>query len=69
MGDGSVVADDAEGRSAPDLVTVQEAADLLQCHPETIRRMARRGEIKAFRLGTVGLRIEKASLYRPAFKE
>ncbi len=31
--------------------TVTELAQRWQCHPETIRRMIQRGELKAFRVG------------------
>ena len=31
--------------------TVTELAARWQCHPETIRRMIQRGELKAFRVG------------------
>lgn len=35
----------------PDVAyTVREAASMLGCHPQTIRRGVRRGEIRAFRL-------------------
>jgi excisionase family DNA binding protein len=35
------------------LVTVQEAAEHLRVHPETIRRMIKRGEISAVKVGSV----------------
>ncbi len=45
-------------QSMPDLSalkrpwTTQEAADFLQIHPRTITRMAKSGELPAFRIGT-----------------
>jgi len=33
------------------LLTMQEAAELLRCHPETLRLEARRGNLKAGRIG------------------
>ncbi len=35
----------------PRLLTVHEVADQLGYHPETVREMARRGEIPALKLG------------------
>ncbi|MBI4776937.1 MAG: helix-turn-helix domain-containing protein [Deltaproteobacteria bacterium] len=34
-----------------DVLNAKEAADLLRAHVETIRRMARRGDIPAFKMG------------------
>ena len=39
--------------SKPEAMRAQEAADLLGAHVETIRRLARRGEIPAFKVGKV----------------
>jgi excisionase family DNA binding protein len=39
----------SESRDA--MVTVGEAATMVGCHPATIVRMIRRGELKALRLG------------------
>lgn len=55
------------------LLTVEMAADYLHCHPETVRRMIRRGELKAvkfrkfWRVPMEGLRrVENAALDAPA---
>lgn len=34
-----------------DVLNAKEAADYLKAHVETVRRMARRGEIPAFKVG------------------
>jgi excisionase family DNA binding protein len=36
----------------PRLLRVDEVAARLDCNPETVRRMARRGELPALRLGS-----------------
>jgi len=33
------------------LVTIEEAAEHISCHPATIRRMVQRGEIPALKIG------------------
>jgi excisionase family DNA binding protein len=33
-------------------LTVREAAEILSCNPETVRRLCRKGELKSFKLGT-----------------
>ena len=33
------------------LVTIEEAAEHISCHPTTIRRMVQRGEIPALKIG------------------
>ena len=33
------------------LVTIEEAADHIHCHPTTVRRMVQRGEIPALKIG------------------
>lgn len=35
------------------LLTIQEASEQLRCHPATIRRMIKRGEIAAVRIGKI----------------
>lgn len=35
------------------MLTVQEAAEHLRVHPETIRRMIKRGDISAVKIGSV----------------
>jgi excisionase family DNA binding protein len=56
----------ARGRMADDplqgVLTIQEAADLLGLHRETVRRAIRTGELKATRLGYRTVRITKADL-------
>jgi excisionase family DNA binding protein len=42
--------------------TLNEAADLLSCHRETIRRAIRDGELKAAKLGVRDFRISKREL-------
>lgn len=43
------------------LLTVEEAANRLRVHPETVRRMIRRGELAAIRVGTIW-RIDETDL-------
>ena len=38
--------------SLPKLLTIQQAADVLHVHPETLRRWDRQGRLKAVRVGT-----------------
>ncbi len=40
-----------EGQVGDEVLTTREAAGLLRVHVETIRRLARRGELPAFRVG------------------
>lgn len=35
----------------PKFLTVRETAQVLQCHPDTVAAMIRRGELRAVRLG------------------
>jgi excisionase family DNA binding protein len=42
--------------------TLTEAADLLSCHRETLRRAIRDGELKAAKLGTRDFRISRREL-------
>ena len=44
--------------------SVNEAADIYQVHPRTIRRMISRGEIIARRLGPRLIRVDLASVER-----
>jgi excisionase family DNA binding protein len=49
----------------PNLLTVQEAADLLRVHHQTVRRRIRAGDLPAFRLGAdphSELRIKRGDL-------
>lgn len=41
----------ANGEMAREIVTVRDLAGYLHCHQSTIYRLAKRGEIPAFRLG------------------
>lgn len=41
--------------------TVQEAADILKVHPETVKRAIKAGRLKAFKMGK-GIRISKPDL-------
>jgi excisionase family DNA binding protein len=43
-------------------LTLAQAAEKLQCHPETLRRAIARGELKAGRLGEKEYRIEPKEL-------
>ncbi|HPN14577.1 MAG TPA: helix-turn-helix domain-containing protein [bacterium] len=36
----------------PELLTLREAADILKCHPNTLRNWDRSGLLKAVRIGT-----------------
>ena len=47
--------------SAKTTFTLAEAATLLSCHPETLRRAIRKGELRAAKLGR-GFRISRADL-------
>jgi excisionase family DNA binding protein len=44
------VGDHVRSRFEP-LIDTEEAAALLQIHPKTLQRMARRGEVKGYQLG------------------
>jgi excisionase family DNA binding protein len=45
----------------PELLTVQEAAVYLHCHPETIKRLLRKGDLPGIKVGRRWL-IPKAPL-------
>lgn len=47
--------------SAKTTFTLAEAAKLLSCHPETLRRAIRKGELQAAKLGR-GFRISRSDL-------
>jgi nitrogen PTS system EIIA component len=36
-----------------DVMTIQEAADFLRCHPRTLQKMAIKGEIPAKKVGSL----------------
>ena len=58
---GSVLENGATDFSSP-LWTVEEVADYLKLQPETIRSMARRGELPAIKLGKVW-RFKKTAIH------
>jgi excisionase family DNA binding protein len=43
--------DDYVGSGFEPLIDTEEAAALLQIHPKTLQRMARRGEVRGYQLG------------------
>jgi len=38
--------------SLPDILTLQQACDVLNCHPNTLRQWDNKGVLKAMRFGT-----------------
>jgi len=38
--------------SLPDILTLQQACDVLNCHPNTLRKWDNKGLLKAMRFGT-----------------
>ena len=44
-------------------LTVESAAALLDCHPDTVRRLIANGDLKAYRVGRL-IRIKPADLDR-----
>lgn len=51
-----------ETSTLPPFIRIEAAAEMLDCSPDTIRRMISRGEIRARRIGRKLLRVETASL-------
>ena len=49
----------------PQFFTVEEAAAILRVHPETIRRMCKRGELKGARKVGDTWRIPRSAIYPP----
>ena len=45
------VTDASQILSMPLFLTVEQASDILQCHPRTITRMCERGDLPACRVG------------------
>ena len=37
----------------PEVLKIDEVADYLRCHPETVRRLIKRGELQACHVGRV----------------
>jgi excisionase family DNA binding protein len=46
------------------LFTVKEAAELLNCHEDTVRAMGRRGDIEIITIGRRGQRIKASEIER-----
>ena len=40
------------GVNAGEIMTVEQAAEFLHCHPKTVYRMVKAGQIPAFKLGS-----------------
>jgi len=38
----------------PEILTMKQASELLNCHPNTLRKWEKQGAIKCFRFGTRG---------------
>jgi excisionase family DNA binding protein len=51
-----------ERGQAPQFVTVAQAAEALECHQNTIRRMVEAGQLRYKRVGR-GIRIDASSLH------
>ena len=47
-----------------ELLTIEEVADILKLHPDTIRRYVRERKLKAVRLSATQLRIKRSELDR-----
>ena len=46
----------------PELLRVERVAQVLDCHPRTVRRMAREGRLKQVKLTKYAVRITRASV-------
>ena len=42
----------SEKRKQPDILTLQQACEILNCHPNTLRNWDNNGYLKAIRFGT-----------------
>ena len=51
---GSMQATGRHRKPASELLTVSQAAALLNVHPNTVRRWSQNGEVKAYRIGSRG---------------
>lgn len=49
-------------RFPPKMLTVNQAAETIGCHPNTIRRMIQAGQLRYKRVGKAGLRVDASSL-------
>jgi excisionase family DNA binding protein len=47
-----------------ELLTVEQVAERLQLHPDTVRRYVREGKLRAVRLSSTALRIRSSELDR-----
>jgi excisionase family DNA binding protein len=47
-----------------DLLTIEQVAERLQLHPDTVRRYIREKKMKAVRLSATNLRVRKSELDR-----
>jgi excisionase family DNA binding protein len=47
-----------------DLLTIEQVADRLQLHPDTVRRYIREQKLKAVRLSATNFRVRKSELER-----
>ena len=43
---------DKNNAGLPDILTLQQACDVLNCHPNTLRKWDNKGILKAIRFGT-----------------
>jgi len=43
-----------EDKRLPELITLKQASELLQCHPNTLRKWDKKGVLKAVRFGVRG---------------
>ena len=47
-----LTSEDKKFRTLPDILTLQQACDILNCHPNTLRKWDNKGLLKAIRFGT-----------------
>jgi excisionase family DNA binding protein len=46
----------------PSWLSIKQSAELVKCHPNTIRNLITRGQLKAYRVGRNIIRIDQADL-------
>ena len=46
----------------PSWLSIKQSAELVKCHPNTIRNLITRGKLKAYRVGRNIIRINQADL-------